>query len=369
MNHDRLLEPLSHRGILYPNRIVFSPLTRARATSDGVPGPLQAEYYRQRASAGLLISEAIAVTPDGRGGAWTPGLYSEAQIDGWRQTTDAVHSAGGRIFAQLWHAGRLSHSSFHPEGLAPAAPAAMAARGRVVLESGAAPYETPRKLTIDDIEEYVDQYEQAARNAMRAGFDGVEIHGAHGYLLDSFLRDAINNRDDAFGGSVENRARFLVSVIGRVADCVGANRVAVRLSPNTTAGDMTDSDPEATFGYVIERMNALDVAWVDVIEGNNMVTRDVPDGLDTDILTRAFKGGVILNHGFTFDMGDQAIAAKRADMIAFGRDFIANPDLVERCRKGLPLATSVWYGGGGEGLIDFPPHPASSEAAQTSVNG
>lgn len=352
-----IFEPFHHRGREYPNRIVLSPLTRARAADDGTPGPLQAEYYRQRADAGLLMSEAIAVLPEGRGGAWTPGLYSEAQVDRWRLTTDAVHQAGGRIFAQLWHAGRLSHSTFHPQGLAPASPVAIAAEGKVHIGHEQVAYETPRALSDEEIEATIAAYRQAAGNAVRAGFDGIEVHGAHGYLLDSFLRDAINDRTDQYGNSLENRARFLVEVVATVADVIGPDTVGVRLSPDTTAGGMHDSDPDATFGYVIDRMNALGIGWLDLVEGDNMSARSVCDGTDIDALIQRFKGAVILNHGYTLELASAAIEAGRADMIAFGRPFIANPDLVDRFRNRYPLAEadrSVWYGGAAAGLTDFP---------------
>lgn len=363
------LTGFAHAGTVYPNRIVLSPLTRARASSDAVPGMLQAGYYRQRASAGLMISEAIAVAPEGRGGAWTPGLFSEEQVSGWRLTTEAVHGAGGRIFAQLWHAGRLAHSSFHPLGHPPVSPVEAIAPGKAFTEQGFLPYELPHRLTAGEVAALIDAYRRAAHNAIRAGFDGIEIHAGHGYLLDSFLRDAINDRDDRYGGCLENRARLLVEVIEQTAASVGADRVSVRLSPNTRVGGMSDSDPDATFGYVVDRMNALGIAWLDLVEGDNMVTRTVEGGADTDLLARNFKGAVILNHGYDFAMANDAIATGKADMIAFGRPFIANPDLVDRFRRNLPLAEaarSTWYGGGGEGLIDFPSY---AEASPSPVAG
>lgn len=359
-----VLAPFEKGGLAYPNRVVFSPVTRARASCEGLAGPLQAEYYSQRASAGLLIAEATAILPEGRGGAWTPGLHDEEQVEGWRLTTDAVHAAGGRIFAQLWHAGRQSHSSLNPQGLPPGGPVGVAPPGSIFTEAGMVAYETPRALTAAEIEYIIRAYRRAAENALRAGFDGVEIHAAHGYLLDSFLRDGVNNRDDFYGGSLENRARLLVSVMEEVVAAVGGDRVSVRLAPNTTHGGMTESDPTATFGYVIERMNAIGIGWLDLVEGDNMLQREVPGGMDTDALAQAFKGAVILNHGYTLEMANEAIAARKADMIAFGRDYIANPDLVERFRFGLPLAApasrAAWYGGGAEGLVDFPRHPDSA---------
>jgi N-ethylmaleimide reductase len=354
----KLFQPFTHRGLTFANRIALSPLTRARATSDGVVGELQAEYYRQRASAGLLVTEAIAISPEGRGGAWTPGLYTVEQIEAWRLTTDFVHAAGGLIFAQLWHAGRLSHSSLSSDGSPPVGPAAVAAEGVAFTEKGLVPYEQPRALQTEEIMQLVAQFRRAADNAMHAGFDGIEVHGAHGYLLDSFLRDSINDREDRYGGSIENRARFLVEVIEAVAASAGSNRVAVRISPNTAAGGMRDSDPITTFGYLIDRMNDQDIAWLDMVEGDNLVTRTPTGAIDTDSLAARFTGGVILNHGYLLDMALRALSGARADMIAFGRPFIANPDLVERLRTGAPLAEApreAWYGGGAKGLIDFPP--------------
>lgn len=356
-----ILTLFQHRGVTYPVRVIFSPLTRARATREGVTGALQAEYYRQRASAALIISEAIAIVPEGRGGCWTPGLYTDEQVEGWRLTTEAVHAAGGRIYAQLWHAGRLAHSCFHPGGLPPVSPVAVAAQGSVYTETGRLPYETPRALCVSDIEHIIASYRRAAENALRAGFDGIEIHSAHGYLLDSFLRDAINNRDDRYGGSLENRARFLVEVMEQMVESVGADRIAVRISPETKTGGIEDSDPLTTFGYVIDRMNDLGIAWLDMVEGDNLVDRAVPGGIDAAALTSRFNGAVILNHGYTYDMANEALAAGRADMIAFGRAFVGNPDLVERFRANVPLVSapaSVLYGGGAEGLIDFPPYSA-----------
>ncbi|MDO7836421.1 alkene reductase [Sphingobium sp. HBC34] len=364
-----IFDGFEHRGVRYANRVAFSPLTRARASANGVPDHLQATYYRQRAGAGLQIAEATAVLPEGHGGIWTPGLYDQAQVDGWRLTTDAVHAAGGKIYAQLWHAGRLSHSSFHPDGLPPASPAAIAAQGQVHIAQGRVDYEVPRALRASEIDTIVLAFERAARNAMNAGFDGVEIHAAHGYLLDSFLRDAINDRTDDYGGSLENRARFLVAVLRRVVAAIGPDKVAVRLSPDTQAGGMRDSDPQATFNYVIDQMNALDIAWLDLVEGNNLVSRDIADGIDVAALVVRFKGAVILNHGYTLDMANAAIGSGAADMIAFGRPFIANPDLVERFRHGYPLAEgsrSTWYGGGAEGYSDFPTY--RSNPTETAGN-
>jgi N-ethylmaleimide reductase len=352
-----LFEPFEAHGITYSNRIALSALTRARASIDAVPGPLQAEYYRQRASAGLLITEAIAISAGARGGARTPGLYDQQHIDGWRSTTQAVHGEGGRIFAQLWHAGRQSHRSFGIDGDAPISPSAMAATGIAYTEAGSLPYDPPRALATNEIGAVVEQFRQAADNALQAGFDGVELHCGHGYLLDSFLRDAINDRTDRYGGTLENRARFVVEVVEAVVGCVGGARVSVRISPNTKAGGMHDSNPTETFGYLVDRLNELGVAWLDIVEGDDLVSRTPEGAMDTDKLARRFTGSIILNHAYTRDLAQIACAEGRADMIAFGRPFIANPDLVTRLRIGAPLADApreIWYGGGAEGLTDFP---------------
>ena len=357
MPTNKLFEPFAYRGLKYSNRIAFSPLTRARASSTGVVGALQTEYYRQRASAGLLVSEAIAIAPEARGGAWTPGLWTDEQTEAWRGVTEAVHAEDGVIFAQLWHAGRLGHSSFAEDGSLPVAPAAVAAQGKAFVEAGFLPYEVPRALDARNIPTIVEQYRTAAINARKAGFDGIQIHGAHGYLLDSFLRDGFNDRTDEYGGTVEGRARFLLDVVAAVVEVIGADRTAVRISPNTKAGDMSDSNPGATYGYLVDKLNTLDVAWLDIIVGDNMVDRDPPGALDIGVLARQFDGALMLNHGFTRELAMEAVDNGEAEMIGFGRAYIANPDLVERLRRNAPLAEAdrrAYYGGGAKGLIDFP---------------
>ena len=357
MSQPDLFEPFTYRGLTFRNRIAMSPLTRARASQDGVPGPLQAEYYRQRASAGLIISEAIAVSPEGRGGVNTPGIYTPEQVEGWKLTTSAVHAAGGLIFAQLFHAGRVSHSVFSPDGRPPVSPSAIAAEGKVFTDAGLVPYEAPRALELHEIASVIAQFRAAADNAMAAGFDGVELHGAHGYLPDSFLRDVVNDRTDDYGGSIEKRARFVVELLEQLVESAGADRVIVRLSPNTLIGDRNDSNAAAAFAYFIDRMNDLDVAWLDLVEGQNLVTRDPEGAIDSDALAARFKGKVMLNHLYDRDMAIDALAAGKADMIAFGRPFIGNPDLVARLKSGAPLADAprrTWYSGGAEGFTDFP---------------
>ncbi|MDB5972303.1 MAG: alkene reductase [Hydrocarboniphaga sp.] len=352
-----LFEPFEHAGLRLRNRIALAPLTRARASSVGLPGAAQAEYYRQRASAGLLITEAIAVAPEGRGGAFTPGLYDDAQVAGWKLTTDAVHAAGGLIFAQLWHAGRLSHSSLTADGAVPVSPAAAIAPGSAFTEAGFVPYEMPRVLATREVEAVAAQFRRAAENARRAGFDGVQLHATHGYLIDSFLRDAINDRSDRYGGSLENRARLLVETLSELIEVFGGDRVAVRLAPNTRAGGMSDSDTAATFAYVIDRLNERGVGWLDLVEGDNLVTRTPDDAIDTDALAARFRGAVIVNHLYTTELAIAARRERKADMVAFGRLFIGNPDLVARLKSGSALVEAArdhYYGGSGEGYIDYP---------------
>jgi N-ethylmaleimide reductase len=336
----------------------MAPLTRSRARADGVPIPLMAEYYGQRATAGLIITEGVNVSPQGRGYAFTPGLYTQAQVEGWRAVTAAVHARGGRVFPQLWHVGRISHPSLQPDGDLPVAPSAIRPEVRAFTASGYQPCVTPRALETSEVADIVDQYRQAARNALAAGFDGVEIHAANGYLIDQFLRDGTNKRTDAYGGSRENRVRLLVEVAQAVAEVLGGDRIGVRLSPlSSVNGAALDSDPAATYGLAVERLNAFGLTYIHVIEGATQGPRDVEGGFDLQILRRAFNGLYMANNGY-----DRALALKArrdglADLVAFGRLFIANPDLVERLRIGAPLNTPVpetFFGGGAKGYTDYP---------------
>jgi N-ethylmaleimide reductase len=358
-----LFSPCELNGLTLQNRIVMSPLTRARADMEGNPGPLQATYYAQRASAGLLITEATAVMPEGRGGAFIPGLWDDRHVEAWRLTTDAVHAAGGRIFCQLWHAGRLGHSSLDPQGRAPVAPSPMQQAGQVFTATGMAPYDLARELTLEEIAALLGDYRRAAERAKAAGFDGVELHAAHSYLVDSFLRDMTNRRTDRYGGSIENRTRFLAEVTAELVAVWGGARVAVRIAPVGHAYDAWDSDPEPLFTRVVERLNELGVGWMDMVEGDTGISRTAEPSFDLQKLRRLFRGATIANNLYTKDMAVDAIREGRADLVAFGVPFIANPDLVERLRIGAPLQTarrSAYYGGGAEGYIDF---PALTEAA------
>jgi N-ethylmaleimide reductase len=340
------------------NRIVMAPLTRSRAGEDGVPRPLMAEYYAQRASAGLIIAEGTNISPQGRGYALTPGIYDEAQVAGWRQVTAAVHARGGRIFPQLWHVGRISHPSLQPGGALPVAPSAIRPEATSFTAAGFEPCVTPRALATAEIPAIVEQYRRATRNALAAGFDGVEIHAANGYLIEQFLRDSTNKRTDAYGGSRENRARLLLEVTAAVAEVCGGERTGIRLSPlSPVNGAGLDSDPAATYSYVVERLNAFGLAYIHVIEGATQGPREVAGGFDLQILRRSFNSLYIANNGYDLEL---ALAARRrnlADLISFGRLYIANPDLVERLEKGAPLNVpdrATFFGGDAAGYTDYP---------------
>jgi N-ethylmaleimide reductase len=316
----------------------MAPLTRSRAGEDGVPTPLMAEYYSQRASAGLIVAEGTNVSAQGRGYALTPGLFTGEQVQGWRPITFAVHAQGGRIFPQLWHVGRMSHPSLQPGGALPVAPSAIRPEATSFTSAGFKPCVTPRALATSEIPAIVEQYRQAAHNALLAQFDGVEIHAANGYLLEQFLRDSTNKRTDAYGGSRENRARLLLEVAQAVVEECGGERVGIRLSPlNRGNGADLDSDPAGTYGYVVERLNAFGLAYIHVIEGATQGPREVPGGFDLQVLRRAFNGLYMANNGYDLDLALQARQRNLADLIAFGRLYIANPDLVERLRSSAPL--------------------------------
>jgi N-ethylmaleimide reductase len=330
-----LFNPLELGPLALPNRIVMAPMTRSRAGAGNVPGARAVEYYVQRASAGLIVTEATQVSPQGVGYPATPGIHDDAQVEGWRRVTDAVHRAGGRVFLQLWHVGRISHPSMQPDGALPVAPSAIAPEGQVFTASGLQPFVTPRALETDEIPGIVAQFEQGARRALEAGFDGVEIHGANGYLIDQFLRDGTNRRTDRYGGTVENRARFLLEVTDAVTGVWGASRVGVRLSPLNTFNSMHDSDPAATFGFAAEALGRYRLAYLHMVEGG-----EDGDGrpFDWAELRRRFNGIYMANGDYDRERAAAALASGRADLVSFARPYIANPDLVERFRLGAPLA-------------------------------
>lgn len=344
-----LFDPLQLGAVTLKNRIVMAPLTRSRSGADRVPNDLMATYYRQRAGAGLIISEATSVMPMGVGYADTPGIWSDAQVEGWKKVTKAVHDAGGKIFLQLWHVGRISAPLFL-DGRTPVAPSAIRPDGHVSLVRPKQEYVTPHALTIDEIQEVVEAYRMGAENARKAGFDGVEIHGANGYLIDQFLQDSTNRREDEYGGTIANRTRFLNQIADAVIGVWGADRVGLHLSPRADAHDMGDSDPQALFTQIARDMAERDIAFLCLRE---YVAEDslLPQIRD------AFGGPVIANEGMTPELARKLIAEGRADAVAFGRDFIATPDLVSRIRDGLPLNAhepETFYRGGAEGYTDYP---------------
>lgn len=345
-----LFDPIRIGDLDLPNRVVMAPLTRSRATGGGrVPNELMARYYVQRASAGLILSEATSVSPQGVGYADTPGIWSDAQVAGWQQVTKAVHAAGGRIFLQLWHVGRISDPMFL-DGDLPVAPSAIAAAGHVSLVRPKRAFVTPRALDLDEIPGIVEAYRHGAENAKRAGFDGVEVHGANGYLLDQFLEDSTNNRTDAYGGSIENRARLLLEVTDACIAVWGAERVGVHLSPNGASNDIHDSDPLATFGYVARELGKRGVAFICVRES-------LRDNRLGPALKKAFGGVFIANENLTKATAQQVVDAGEADAVAFGKLFIANPDLPRRLQTDAPLnepQPDTFYQSGETGYIDYP---------------
>ena len=355
MSAIHLFQPLKLGALALPNRVVMAPLTRCRAAAPGnVPTELMATYYTQRASAGLIISEATQVMPEGQGYPTTPGIHGEAQVAGWRRITDAVHAAGGRMVLQLWHVGRISHPVFQPDGKLPVAPSAVKPKGQLYgPDWKKIDYATPRALDLAEIPGIIAAYAKAAELAKRAGFDGVEVHGANGYLLDEFLRDGTNQRTDAYGGSVENRARLLTEVVAAVVGVWGASRVGVRLSPLNPNNDMADSNPRATFGHAAGALARFKLAYVHVLE-------PFDQSADTEVLStvkRLCGAPVIANSGYTRDSAEAAIAAGRVDAVAFGKLFLANPDLPHRLEIGAQMNgwdMPSFYGGTEKGYTDYP---------------
>jgi len=354
-----LFSPTRMGALELANRVAMAPITRSRYGEDGVPGDMHATYYAQRASAGLIIAEATNISPQGRGYAATPGLWSDAQVAGWKKVTDAVHAAGGKIVNQLWHVGRFSSTKLQPEGAAPVAPSAIQAEGDTYTTEGFTPVSMPRALETAEIPGIIDQYRLAAENAKRAGFDGVEVHSANSYLLDQFLRDSTNHRTDRYGGSIENRARLTLEVTQAVVDIWGHDHVGIRLSPVTPDAGNTppDSNVMATYGYLIQQLNRFDLAYLHFVEGATATSRTVPAGVDLDALRAKFDGPFIGNNNYDLEMAIERRAAGKIDAVAFGRFFIANPDLVERLRRGVALTEAPresYYGGGATGYIDWP---------------
>ncbi len=361
-----LFEPASAGDLRLPNRIVMAPLTRNRAP-DAIPTPLMAEYYAQRASAGLIVSEATAISPQGQGYSDVPGLYGTEQLDGWKRVTDAVHAEGGLIVAQLWHVGRISHVEMQPEHQLPVAPSAIAAHAKTYLiKDGAGsfvPTSTPRALDAGELPGIVRDYRHAARHAVTsAGFDGVEVHAADGYLLDQFLKTGSNHRTDDYGGPVHRRARLLLEVMRAIAEEIGGGRIGIRLSPVTPSNGIDEAHPQPLFDYLIAQLAPLGLAFVDIIEGATAGAREVAGrAFDYAQLRRAYHraggtGAWMVNNGYDAALAKDALE-HGADLVAFGRAYIANPDLVDRLRTGAPLNPpdrGTFYGGGAKGYTDYP---------------
>ncbi|WP_312131049.1 alkene reductase [Diaphorobacter nitroreducens] len=364
-----LFDPIQAGDLHLANRIAMAPLTRNRSPQ-AVPRDITATYYAQRASAGLLITEGTAITHQGQGYSDVPGLYGTEQLDGWKRVTQAVHARGGKIVTQLWHVGRVSHTALQPEGGAPVAPSAVRAQSQTYLVDAASgqgqfvPTSEPRALAAEELPDIVHAFAAAARNAVQtAGFDGVEIHGANGYLLDQFLKDGANQRKDDYGGGIANRVRLMVEVTRAVVDAIGGGRVGIRLSPVTPANDIRDSDPQPLFEHLARELAPLGLAFIHVIEGATGGPREVEGRpFDYAAFKNAYRsaggrGAWMVNNGYDRDMAQEALVSGRADIVAFGRAFISNPDLVERLRRGAPLNAwdkTTFYGGGEHGYIDYP---------------
>lgn len=362
------LQPVKLGPYTLPHRIAMAPLTRSRSRQPGnIPTSLNACYYVQRASAALLITEATQVSQQGQGYAWTPGIHTHEQVEGWHLVTDAVHEAGGLIFMQLWHVGRISHPSLQPDGMLPVAPSAIRPQGQAFIENAQGegelvPFVTPRALQIEEMPYLVQQYVRGAKHALAAKMDGIEIHAANGYLLDQFIQSHTNRRTDQYGGSVENRARLLLEVIDAVCDVWGSDRVGVRLSPLSTFNDIGDDAPEATFGYIAERLNSYRLAYLHVVNP----AMDSKGGIDEnnfralqmmDLIREKYRGTLMAAGGFGRETAEAWLQQGKADVIVFGRKFLANPDLPERFRQRAPLHAddpSTYYGGGARGYTDYP---------------
>lgn len=354
IDQNSLFSPISLGNMKLANRIIMAPLTRNRAGDGNVPQDMNVEYYRQRAGAGLIVSEGSQISATGVGYPGTPGIHFNLQIEGWKRITHAVHEEGGRIFIQLWHTGRISHSSLQPDNILPVAPSALKAAGQAMTYQGLLDFETPHALTLDELPGIVDEYATAARNAKKAGFDGVEIHAANGYLLDQFLRDGTNRREDSYGGGIANRMRLLVEVVEKCIEVWGSHRVGVRVSPENSFNDIKDSQPQQTFNAVAKKLSDYPLAYLHVLEGDMMTGKR---NVDYVALRNCFSGLYMANNGYDLESGNRAIEQNRADMVAFGKLFIANPDLPERFAKNQPLNKpdhATFYGGDEKGYTDYP---------------
>lgn len=363
-----LFQPIKVGRYDLPHRIVMAPLTRSRSRQPGnVPTPLNACYYEQRVSAAFIITEATQVSLQGQGYAWTPGIHSREQVEGWRLITDRVHKAGGLIFMQLWHVGRISHPSLQPDGMLPVAPSAIKPDGHAFIENEKgegelAPFITPRAIQIEEIPYLVRQYVHGAKNALSAGFDGVEIHAANGYLLDQFIQSSTNNRTDPYGGPIENRARLLLEVLEAIGEVWQPDRIGVRLAPLGTMNDMSDHNPEATFGFIAAKLNDYRIAYLHIVNpalaAIEKKIEPEPQALRMiELMRKKYRGTLIVAGGFDQTTSEAWLKEGKADLIAFGRKFLANPDLPERFRMQAPLNAddrSTYYGGGAKGYTDYP---------------
>ena len=357
MSDTDLFSPFALGPLTLPNRVVMAPMTRNRAGPGNVPTPLNATYYAQRASAGLIVSEATQVSPQGVGYPGTPGIHSDEQVAGWKLVTDAVHKAGGRIYLQLWHVGRISHPSLQPGGTLPVAPSAIAPAGQAMTYDGMKPFVTPRALETAEVAAIVDDFRRGARNARRAGFDGVELHGANGYLVDQFLRDGSNKRTDRYGGSAANRARLLIEATEALVGEWSADRVGVRLSPTAPFNDMADSNPAATFSTAVGELNRFGLAYLHIVEpiaGDPVPSDETPD---IRFFRKIWRGALIGNKGYDLARANAVVRDGAADLVSFAALFLANPDLPERFRRGGPFNPpdrKTFYGGSAGGYTDYP---------------
>lgn len=366
MNKQPLLTSYNLSGLELSNRMVMAPMTRSRAGENNVPTELMAKYYRQRSSAGLIISEGTQISEQGIGYPWTPGIHTDEQVKGWKKVTNAVHEEGSKIFAQIWHVGRVSHPLYH-DGEPPVAPSAVKPEGQIFTADGMKDFVTPRALDAEEIPDIIEDYAQAARNAIEAGFDGVEIHGANGYLIDQFLKDGTNKRSDEYGGSLQNRSRFAVEVVEAVLDAIGSEKTGIRLSPVGRNQGISDSNPKETFSYLLEQLNSFNLAFVHLMEpmGDVSDLENYPAQV-TKYFRKVYNGTIITNAGYDQKSGNKAIEEGVADLVAYGRLFLANPDLPARFEANAKLNDadkSTFYGGDEEGYTDYPFMSKSTEIA------
>ncbi|MCX6051097.1 MAG: alkene reductase [Campylobacterales bacterium] len=351
-----LFSPIQVGKYTLTNRIFMAPMTRCRSIENNVPNDLMVNYYSQRASAGLIISEGTQISTQGIGYPATPGIHTAEQVEGWKKVTKAVHDKQGKIFVQLWHVGRISHSAYHG-GELPVAPSPIKPSGQIYTYEGMKDFETPRALGINEIKEIVKEYAKAAKNALEAGFDGVEIHGANGYLLDQFLRDGTNKREDEYGSTIENRSRFLFEVIQAITDEIGSDKIGVRLSPSGTFNDMSDSNPQEHFTYICQKLSDFNLAYLHIIDALEGDIRHGANVVNLQLLRDAYKGVLVANGGYDKDRGNKAIKSHLADAISFGALFLANPDLPERfkintdCNK---ADANTFYTQDAKGYTDYP---------------